>query len=299
MSPLIFNLDSDPSLFDQLAQLLGAERGALEQRRFPDDENYLRLHSHCQQRDTIIFCNLYRPDDKILRLIFLADALREQGAARILLVTPYLPYMRQDKAFNPGECISSRPFAKLLSATVDGLITIDPHLHRYRSLAEIYTLRSQVVAAAPLIAHWIANHICEPLLIGPDSESAQWVSEVAQLAQAPFEILRKTRLGDRQVEISPLSQPTSPTTTPILIDDIISSGHTMLETLQRLPAGLQQPVCIGVHGIFSGDAYHQLSQHARVITSDCIPHPSNQIETAPLLANAVRTWLDEGSHASA
>lgn len=294
MTPLLFNLDSDPALGARLATQLDAETGELELHRFPDGESYLRIHSDCQDRDCVLFCNLFHPDARILTLLFTADTLRELGAARLLLVTPYLAYMRQDKRFNPGECVSSRPFARLLSSHFDGLITVDPHLHRYDSLDEIYTLSSQVVAAAPLIADWIAANIPQPLLIGPDAESEQWVSEVARLAGAPHQILTKQRHSDVSVEVSEPELKRWGDRTPVLIDDIISSGHTLLETLKHLHgAGMSRATCIAVHGVFAGDAYHQLLQRADIVTTDCIPHPSNAISVAAAVAHACRRWLGD------
>ena len=294
MPPILFNLDSDPSLFNALLEAMAANRGELEQRKFPDNESYLRVHSDCADQDVIIYCNLYQPDNKILRLLFLIYTVREMGAKKVGLITPYLPYMRQDKQFHPGECVSSRPFSQLMSAALDLLVTMDPHLHRYHSLDEIYTLKSTVVPAAPLIAEWIKKNVAVPLLIGPDTESEQWVSEVARMAEAPFQILQKIRHGDTEVEISSPQLEQYPDATPVLVDDIISSGHTMLETIQHLKnAGMKRPVCIGVHGIFSGDAFIQLEQVADVITTQCIPHPSNRIDIAQPLAEAALLLLKE------
>ncbi len=292
MTPLLFNLASDPALVTQLAQLLPAEPGELELHQFPDGESYLRIHSDCQGRDCLLFCNLFHPDEKLLPLLFAATTLRELGARRLLLISPYLAYMRQDKRFRPGECISSRIFAQQLSGLFDGLITVDPHLHRYHSLDEIYSLKSIRVPAAPLIAHWIRQQITQPLLIGPDDESEQWVSEVAQLAGAPWQILHKERHGDYAVEVSLPDVERWQAHSPVLVDDIISSGRTMLETLNHLQqAGLPRATCIGVHGIFAGDAYQRLQASADVVSTDCIPHPSNAISLIPTLAEACRRWL--------
>ena len=292
MTPLVFNLDSDPDLGSRLCRALGAEAGELEQRHFPDGESYLRVHSTVHNRDCVIFCNLFQPDRRILRLLFLADTLRELGATRIGLITPYLPYMRQDKRFHAGECVSSRPFARLLSNAFDLLVTVDPHLHRYHSLDEIYSLKSQVVPAAPMIARWISEHIERPLLIGPDSESEQWVSEVARLANAPWQILSKQRHGDYQVEVSLPRLERWQQHTPVLVDDIISSGRTMLETLDHLQsAGLPRASVIAVHGLFAGDAWQRLSAIADVISCESVPHPSNRISLSAPLAAAMGALL--------
>jgi ribose-phosphate pyrophosphokinase len=94
--------------------------------------------------------------------------------------------------------VTSRSYAALLSSAFDALVTADPHLHRYRALDEIYRIPTRVVHTAPLIASWVAATVQRPLLIGPDSESEQWVSEVAAGAGAPWTVLRKIRRGDSQ-----------------------------------------------------------------------------------------------------
>lgn len=292
MQPLFFTIESDPGLAQNLSQQLGAEIGKLNMRQFPDGESYLRVDTDCRNRSVIIFCNLFQPDEKLLKLIFLASTLRELGAKKIGLITPYLAYMRQDKRFQPGECISSRPFAKLLSEQLDWLVTLDPHLHRYHSLDEIYSLQSRVCHAAPKIAEWIKNTIQKPLLIGPDSESEQWVSHVASLADAPFQVLSKIRRGDYDVEVSLPEVERWQNHTPVLVDDIISSGRTMQETVTHLKSSVPQTaVCIGVHGLFSDEAYSQLSMQAEVITCNSIPHQSNQIDICSTLSDAAREFI--------
>ncbi|WP_432698004.1 ribose-phosphate pyrophosphokinase [Marinobacterium sp. YM272] len=298
MRPLLFNLDADPDLGSRLCTALDADHGELEQRHFPDGESYLRVHTAPAKRDCLILCNLYRPDNVTLRLLFLADTLRELGANRVGLITPYLPYMRQDKRFHSGECVSSRPFARLLSSSLDLLVTVDPHLHRYNSLDEIYSLKSAVVHAAPMIAQWISEQVEKPLLIGPDSESEQWVSEVAKLADAPFQVLSKERRGDYDVSVSLPDVEKWRSHTPVLVDDIISSGRTMLETLKHLQAaGLPRARVIAVHGLFAGDAWQQLEALADVTTCESVPHPSNAIGLAKALAEATGTLLasDKGA----
>ncbi|NVK39961.1 MAG: ribose-phosphate pyrophosphokinase [Oceanospirillaceae bacterium] len=292
MIPLLFNLASDAALGSRLARQLDAESGELEQHRFPDGETYLRIHNGCQGRDCLLFCNLNDPDAKLLPLLFAAATLRDLGAARLLLVAPYLPYMRQDIRFNPGECLTSAIFADLLSNAFDGLVTLDPHLHRYASLDEIYRLSSLVVPSAPLIADWVVRHVEKPLLIGPDSESEQWVSEVASLAAAPSLVLDKQRHGDFDVDIAIPDMDAWRDHRPVLIDDIASSGRTLLGVLGPLrEAGLPRATCIAVHGLFAGDAYEQLQRHADILTTNTVPHPSNAICIADALAEACRQWL--------
>jgi len=173
-------------------------------------------------------------------------------------------------------------------------VTVDPHLHRYASLDEIYSIPTFVAHTAALLAAWIQREVARPLLIGPDSESAQWVADVAERAGAPHVVSSKVRHGDRTVEISIPDLAHHRDHTPVLVDDIISTGRTMMETIRQLEsAGLRGSICIGVHAVFADGAYEDLvtAGAARVVTCDTIPHPTNAIDVVPVLAPAVQSSL--------
>ena len=294
MSAVVLALPGNEVLAAALATQLGVEFGRTEQRRFPDGESYLRLDTDVGGRHVLIAATLRDPDARFLPLAFLAATARELGAARVGLVVPYLAYMRQDMRFRPGEGITSRIFARLLSQEIDWLVTVDPHLHRYPSLTTIYAVESHVVAAAPAIANWIRMNVERPLVIGPDEESAQWVRAVALAAEAPHVVLRKVRRGDRDVEVSLPEVERWRDRMPVLVDDIISTARTLVAATRHLrAAGLAPPVCIGAHAILAGDAYESLLEAgaARVVTCNTVPHVSNAIDIVPGLAERCRIQL--------
>jgi len=279
------------SLGRRIAETLGADVASLTMRQFPDEESYVRLSAACAGRDVIVVATLDRPNSKVLPLLFLVDLAHELRASRVILVAPYLAYMRQDTRFKPGEAVTSRSFAKLLSGGIDALVTVDPHLHRYEALAELYLVPAHVIHAAPLVAEWIQAEIERPLLVGPDSESGQWVADVARRASAPYVVLEKTRRGDRDVDVSVPDVERWRDHRPVLVDDIISTARTMIETVRRLKsADLPAPICVGVHAVFAGDAYRELRAAGaeRVVTSNTIAHESNQIDVSGAVADAVR-----------
>jgi ribose-phosphate pyrophosphokinase len=286
--PVVLALPGNETLAGQLAAAAGAELGVLESRRFPDGETYLRLRSDVGGREVTLVCTLADPDPQVLRLIFAARTAREHGAARITLVAPYLAYMRQDKAFQEGEAVTSVQFAALISAEIDRLITVDPHLHRHKTLGEIYTVPAEALHAAPLLSSWVQAHVAEPLIVGPDSESAQWAGAIA--AGAPAVVLRKERSGDRAVEISFPDLAPYAGRQPVLVDDIASSGRTLVKACQGLTQrGFPRPVCVVVHPLFAGDGFDQLrAVSSQVVSTDSVPHPSNAISVAALLAGGLR-----------
>lgn len=287
---IFFALPGNEALTNALAKKCGAEVGDASIRRFPDGETYVKINSDVKNKKIIAVCTFNHPDDKILPLYFLTKTAKNLGAKYIHLVAPYLAYMRQDKRFQEGESITSEYFAGLISFFVDELTTIDPHLHRIASLSEIYSIPTKVLHASGLISQWIKNNIKKAVLVGPDSESEQWVAEAAKEAATPYIVLQKKRKGDREVEVSVPDVKKFTDHTPVLIDDIISTARTMIETVGHLRrAGMKPPTCVGVHGIFAGNAYQDLvnAGTGKIITCNTIAHESNGIDITELLTNNI------------
>ncbi|HRP75991.1 MAG TPA: ribose-phosphate pyrophosphokinase [Rhodocyclaceae bacterium] len=295
MKPLIFHLPGDEAFAEGLVRALRAERATLQLHRFPDGESLVRLEADVTGRTVVLVASLAQPDAKALPLLFAADAARDLGATRVLLAAPYMAYLRQDRRFNTGEAITSRTFAALVSTVFDGVVTVDPHLHRYHSLGEIYRAPTRAVQSAPVIATWVAANVDRPVLIGPDAESEQWVQEVARGADAPFTVLQKIRRGDKDVEVSLPDTSALAGRQPVLIDDIVSSARTMIQAIASVRrVGLPPPVCIGVHALFAADAYDALlaAGPQRVLTCDTVPHASNGISVVAPLAAAVQDLIE-------
>lgn len=273
-----------------MARLLQARLSPLGWRRFPDGESLVTIEPNLAGADVIVLAGLRSPDTAALALRFAAETAREFGARSVGLVAPYLPYMRQDKRFHPGEAVSAPLFSRFLEQSVDWLVTVDPHLHRNPSLDVLFKIPAHNVAAAPAMADWLLANVPDAILIGPDSESAQWVADIAERARVPFQVLTKIREGDRAVRVSLPDPIAARGRTPVVVDDIVSSGHTMIETLKHLAAlGLSPATCLVTHAVFAEDAYEHLiaAGAQRVVSTDTIPHPaSNAIAMAPLLASA-------------
>jgi ribose-phosphate pyrophosphokinase len=291
--PLILPLPGNEAFARLLATRLAADVGALEMRAFPDGESYVRLLDDVTGRNVIVVCTLDDPDRKFLRLVYACETARELGASSVGLVAPYLAYMRQDARFRSGEAVTSRHFARLVSETVDWLVTVDPHLHRLPSLDAIYRRPTRAVHAGPAVAEWIATNVLKPVLIGPDVESEQWVSAVAGIVGAPYRVLSKVRSGDRSVEVSVPDLTGFQGYRPVLIDDIFSSGRTMIEAARRLrEAGAVAPVCIAVHGLGAPEQTLDLLAYAdRFVTSNTIENTVALVDVSGLVAEAVQGML--------
>jgi ribose-phosphate pyrophosphokinase len=287
----MFAFPGDSAFAVALAAHLELEQATLDLHEFPDAEVKVRLDGDCAGRDVILLCGGQRPNRNALALYFAAATARELGAASVGLVSPYMAYLRQDRRFQAGEALSAAAYGRFLSGSLDWLVTVDPHLHRIHSLGEILSIPAACVSSVPALAAWIAAQVPAPLIVGPDSESAQWVGAVAERLGAPFLVLEKIRAGDRDVHVSPADAAALAGRTLVIVDDIASSGHTLARTVEALlRAGSAPPVCIVIHALFAGDAERivRASGAARIVSANTIAHPSNGIDVSALVAEAVR-----------
>ncbi len=290
MIDLLLAFDDETHLAVPLSAALGVPLRRVEVHRFPDGESKLRLPAELPPRVAILR-GLQRPNDKLAELMIVAPAARELGARQLSLVCPYLAYMRQDMAFSPGEAVSQRHIGSALAAWFDQVITVDPHLHRVRDLGQVLPgKRGQVLSAAPLLGAWAARHAQTPILLGPDAEAAQWVRAAAAAQGLQHATCVKQRRGDRDVEVA-LPDLDVTGREVVLIDDVASTGRTLLAAAQALRTRGAVAVDVAVtHALFVGDAVAQLVAAGvrHVWSSDSVAHASNVVSLAPLLAAALR-----------
>jgi ribose-phosphate pyrophosphokinase len=258
---------------------------------FPDGESRVRLDPLPER--IVVYRALQRPNDKLIELLLLASVAQDAGRPRPILVAPYLPYMRQDAAMRPGEAVSQRVIGRLLGEAYGAVITVDPHLHRTHSLGTVLPNSTAIaLSAAPLLATLIdGGNGGAPLLVGPDEESEPLVAAVARTADCPFLILQKTRHGDRDVTIAPSDAATLEGRRVVLIDDMVSTGATLVEAASHLHRGGCAGIeALTVHALFDDQAALKMRDSGieRVRSTDAVPHASNAVALAPLLAGAVQ-----------
>ena len=278
----------------QFARALGLASGLpvarIARHRFPDGELKLTLPPRLDA-EVRILRSLHQPNEKLIELVLAARAARELGARELTLVAPYLAYMRQDAAFRPGEVISQKVIGRLIGELFDAVITVDPHLHRIATLDEAVPFARNVsLSAAPLIGHFIAMRNRNPMLVGPDAESAQWVHVAATYNGLPWAVCRKTRHGDTEVEVElPAEQIRDREV--VLVDDVASSGHTLAAAARRLLAsGAARVDAVVTHAVLAADAGAVLRDAgiSEFWSTDTVPHESNAISIVPLIADALR-----------
>lgn len=273
----------------RLASAAGLESAKIERHLFPDGEFKLRLPMPLTER-VVMLRTLDHPDEKLIELLLAARTARELGAQHLTLVAPYLAYMRQDVAFQPGEAVSQRIVGRFLADLFDAVITVDPHLHRVATLKEAVPVpRAIALTAAALLADLIAERRQRPLLVGPDDESAQWIAQAAARHGFDHAVCSKVRHGDRAVEIE-LPPVEVAGRAVVLLDDVASTGQTLARAARLLVAAGAASVDVAVtHALFAGDAWQVILDAGvgQVWSTDCIRHPTNVVSVAPLIAAAL------------
>lgn len=274
-----------------LAAALSTSLSEIGVHRFPDGES--RVTAPGATATSIVYCPLDRPNEKLVELMFVSDALRRGGAGRLVLVAPYLCYMRQDKAFHEGEAVSQRAMSRFLSSCFDRIVTVDTHLHRVSHIDEVFPdIEAQNLTAADAIADFAKGRGlgADVLVVGPDEESIQWARRVGDALGAEAIAGRKTRHGDRKVEIE-FPHGDVKGRTVLLLDDIVSSGGTVLMAISKLREMGAASIHLAVtHALFDDVMEHRLRKEGAVSiwSTTSVPHPTNEISLAPLLANALR-----------
>ncbi|WP_281558564.1 ribose-phosphate diphosphokinase [Thalassomonas sp. RHCl1] len=260
---------------------------------FPDGESKITLPA--ELTETVIICrSLHHPNEKLLELILAAETARGMGVQRLLLAAPYLCYMRQDIAFQPGEAVSQKIIGQLLAQHFDDVITVDPHLHRIDTLKQAVPAAHAVsLKATEPMAQYLRRNFANPVIVGPDEESRQWVSAVAAIYDWEFYIAEKQRFDDHQVEVN-LQALTLDGRDLVIIDDIASTGGTLVQAARQLrmfnPASLS---VIVTHAFFIGNAMTELKKAGvhNIWSSDAIPHQSNVFSVIAVVAKAVKALL--------
>lgn len=267
--------------------------------KFPDDEIYVRFDCGLQNRHVVLVQSFYKNiSDCIIEVILASKTATELGAKKVILVAPYFPYLRQDKRFHKGEAVSQSIIAGLIDNYFDAVCIFDPHLHRKNSLSGIFRIKAIKLTSNRLIAEYIKNNIPKPVIIGPDEESYKWAKNVAEMLGAQSSILKKKRYSSYHVKIKVKKKVALKNRNAVIVDDIVSTGHTILETAKALKNSRAKKVyCLCVHGIFAGNALAKLKNAGiRVVSANTIPSKAARIDVSREACQALKTLLYSGKN---
>lgn len=291
----IHSLASSASNASRLASRLGVPKREIALHRFPDGE--LRVTVGPAAPTTILYVPLDHPNDKLISILFAAEALRRDGAKRLVLVAPYLCYMRQDTAFQKGEAVSQKVVGRLFAETFDRVVTVEAHLHRTKTIQSVFPgIEADNLSAAPAIADVLQTAALDPrtVVVGPDAESQPWVTDLAGRLGVNHAVAQKIRRGDRSVEIRFADPQLLAGRPALLVDDIVSSGGTLIACAKALAAaGAASIDAIIVHALFSPESVSEFVRSGirSIRSTDSVPHSTNAIPLNDILVAALRNEM--------
>ena len=272
-------------LTQKLALRAEGDCSNLETEVFPDTELRVRFTENVKDKNVYLVQSFYAGkrdiNDKLIEVLFAGKTAKDLGAKDIYLIAPYFPYLRQDIRFRRGEAISSRIMAELLKFFKKVFI-VEPHLHRFKSFSEFFP-NAKRVSLSDEVADYIKKKIGKCLLVGPDSESEQWVKPVAEKLDLKYEILEKERFTPRKVRTKGKK---STADKIVIIDDIISTGGSLIEASKFVKT--RNLYFVGMHGLFSEGAIKKLTKKGKTIVSNTIPHKKYGIDCTKAIAELLK-----------
>lgn len=244
--------------------------------------------------DVVVIQSIHHaPDELLVEYLLLVDTLKDLGAKKVISFIPYFAYARQDERFCPGEALSFKTVCKLLeSVGTDEVYTIDTHQHRVLKSTDVFSIPSHNLTAMPLLADYISKSgvLKKPLVIGPDTEAERWAKIAAERLGTDYDVFEKKRLGDEHVEVRP-RKATAKDRDVLIVDDIISTGGTIVEALKILfSQGAKRIDVACTHPILASGALSKIYEAGAqtVIGTDTVPSPISCVSVAPLIAEQVR-----------
>jgi len=253
-----------------------------EFKKFPDGELYTRILDMISGGDVTIIQSTVTDSD-IVSLLQLIDAC--QDAARINVVIPYMGYARQDKQFKPGEPVSARAIARAIKA--DTVYTINIH---DESILSHFEAKAVNLDATPVIGKYIKDlKLKDPLIISPDDGAIGLAQNASKDLGIDYDFLEKTRLSGETVSIKPKNLAVKGRDV-IILDDIISTGGTMAQTITLLRSqGAHDVYTACVHPVLSNNAVLKLFKAGvkGIIATDTIDKGVSVVSAAPVIAKVI------------
>lgn len=312
--PLLFCLNGSRKLGEAIADLLEWPLSAHEEREFESGEHKARPLVEVGGKDVFVLHHLegeasqsgqpvQSANDKLIRTLFFIGALKHAGAQSVTAVTPYLPYARKDRRTKPRDPVSMRYVATLFEAMgTDALVTLD--IHNLSAFENAFrSCRAENLTAAGIIADAIIPMLGdEPVaVVSPDAgggkraELFRVVLEKQTGKPVGNALLEKHRSGG--VVTGSLFAGDVDGRTTIIIDDMISSGGTIMRAVQACRAnGADRVFAAATHGLFSKGANQLFEQGGpdQIFVTDSVTMPTALISerlqivsVAPLLADAI------------
>ena len=295
-SPKIFAGSSNPNLAKLVSQKSKIPLGDIELGNFSDGEVDVWVKNDVNNSDVFILqSNSTEVNKHIVELALIADALKRSGAHKITAVIPYFGYSRKEKQSRPGEPISAKVVADLITSSgINKIICLDLHAD---AIVGFFNVPVIYLSALETLANRIRKEkLSSPVVVAPDVGGVRRARNFAAYLNAPLAVIEKHRQTNKRDAIEVLSITGELIgDTAIIVDDIISTGGTIIESAQVLKRkGVKKVIVCAIHGVFAGNAIKNLEKSPidKIFVTDSIANriKNNKIQNvsvAGLFANCL------------
>ncbi|MFH1290493.1 MAG: ribose-phosphate diphosphokinase [Nanoarchaeota archaeon] len=287
MTLLIASFKETKDLAKQVARRLKCKYTEIIVKDFPDEESYVKLKENPKGKTLVIFNSFARDqNDRLIESTLAAGIGKDYKAKKIILAAPYFPYLRQDTHFKKFDSFSIKHIKDILD-NFDSILTIDPHLQRIKNIKKISYKMKRLTSTSQIAAYIKKNFKSDFTIVGPDEESKQWAQGVASKLGKKAIILKKKRFSWHKVKI----QEKNLGKNVIIIDDIIGTGHTILETIKVAKHHRAKKITvIGIHGVLVDSGMEKkITKQAKLLTTNTIKNKYAKIDVSPVIAEALKT----------
>jgi len=282
---IVFSGKKSVELAREVASGIGAQVGDIENKRFPDGELYARILSKVENEEAV-YIHTTQDSDDLIELFLVLSAFRENKLKKLTCIIPYLIYSRQDEAFLEGEAVSAKTVLKILDPYADEIITINAHFLDEGGKFEFGGVMIRNLDAFPLLAKHF-EHVKDPVVIAPDEGSLYYAKEAANVLNCDSDFLIKKRISGEEVEMQPKTLDIHGKNA-IILDDIVSTGGTMIEASKRLKEHGALGVYLGcVHGVFAKGT-EMFKELEEIVCTNTIKTKTSKVSVAPLIIDYLK-----------
>jgi ribose-phosphate pyrophosphokinase len=306
---MLFSGRANPELAAKIANKLAVDLGPVTLKTFSNGEVYCRYEESIRGADVFIIqptcANPERglsANDALMELLFMIDAAVGASAHRVIAVTPWFGYSRQDKKSAPREPISARLVARMLeSAGADRVLTMDLHAGQIQGFFRNPV--DHMTALFMLTQYFDDLGLTDLVVVAPDAGRVKLNKKFASKIGAELAILDKERPAQQVAEIGYVIGDVRGRTA-VLVDDMIDTAGTLKAAAQTvLDEGASRVFAAATHPILSGNAYENLaaSSFEQIVVTDTIPlrpgAPDNirVLSCAELLTDSIRRIFTDDS----
>jgi ribose-phosphate pyrophosphokinase len=278
---IIIGGTASKSVAEDISKELNIPMAKTESRRFPDGEFYVRILDDISNEEVVIVQTTY-PDENIIELLILQNAVKEANAKESTVIIPYFGYARQDTKFKDGEPVSAKAMAEIIGLNADKIITVDPHKDH---IIDFFSTNAYSCSAIPEIAKYLKEKNVD-MILAPDKGALVRAKEASMIIGCDFDYMEKTRIDGETIQIKPKKLDAKNKNVAI-IDDIISTGGTMAKSIHHLKKhGAKKVMVACTHGLFAGEAIKKLksSGAVEIIATDTIQSSYSKVKISPILS---------------